>query len=187
MVMSDVTGLKLLEIPVVEQTKTPPLSTRNAAPSALQLLSFYQSLSHWERINRFGCAMSDEAIRAWRCSLSPWYSKSILWPHGRRPLGIVEIFGSLDEEWICPEMAVCVLEEAASANPLHNLFTEGLAAASRLGASYVRLYFNRSETSIQRLATLHGGELNRESGVAVVPCDPTTLMWLREPEDQAKS
>src|SRR5262249_13328967 len=114
MVMPDVTGLKLLEIPVVEQTKTTPISTRSAAPSALQLLSFYQSLSHWERIDRFGCAMSDEAIRAWRCSLNPWYSKSILWPHGRRPLGVVEIFGSQDEEWICPEMAVCVLEEAAS-------------------------------------------------------------------------
>jgi hypothetical protein len=167
---------------LVERTKALPLSPRSEVPSALQLLSFYLSLSHWERINRFGCAMSDEAIRAWRRSLNPWYSKSILLPHWRQPVGIVEIFGAQDEEWICPEMAVCVSERTGSANPLHNLFVEGLAAASRLGAKRVRLYFNRSETSIQRLATLHGGELNRESGVAIVPCDPETLMWVREPD-----
>jgi hypothetical protein len=186
-VMADGAALKLLEIPVIEQTTTASRSTRDEAPCAQQLLSFYLSLSHGERINRFGCAMSDEAIHVWRCGLNPWYTKSTLWPHGRQPVGIVEIFGSPDEEWICPEMAICVSERAGSSNPLHNLFAEGLVGANRLGASYVRLYFNRSETSIQRLAALHGGELNRESGMAIVRCDPGTLAWVREPEHQAEA
>jgi hypothetical protein len=175
MVMPHGTAQTLREISVFEQMKTLPLATRTEAPSSLQLLSFYLSLSHWERISRFGCAMSDEAICAWRRNLNPWYCKSILWPHGRQPVGIVEIFGSQDEEWICPEMAVYVIE-AAAPNPLHNLFAEGLAAASRLGASFVRLYFDRSGVCIQRLATLHGGELDREGGVAIVPCGPLTFI-----------
>jgi hypothetical protein len=176
MVMPLGTIQTLREVSVVEPVKAlPPPSTRTEAPSARQLLAFYLSLSPWERIDRFGCAMSDDAVRAWRRGLNPWYSKSILWPQARQPVGIVEIFGSPDREWICPEMVVYAME-AAAPNPLHNLFAEGLAAARRLGASYVRLYVDRSGVGLRRLATLHGGELDCDSGLAVVPCGPLSFM-----------
>jgi hypothetical protein len=136
-----------------------------------QILTHFFQLTLEERVARFGAAISDDAIRAWREGLDRSHYIAVSLEQGHRLAGLVELFGSSLTGWQRPELALSVHGLRDKSNVRLQLLEIGLGLARERGATEVYFAFNLSENCMVALARKFGGILDHQSGTAVIPCD----------------
>ena len=103
-----------------------------------QLLSFFLALTADERRERFGKAVTDEAIREWRAGLATSRYCAVGRQRDGMLIAVVELFGEASG-WRHAELALCGSRLAEDRSLLVALVRSALFAAEALGASVVTM------------------------------------------------
>ena len=90
---------------------------------------------------------------------------------GHRIVGLVELFGSRSIGWQRPELALSIHGLRDKSKVRLHLLEIGLGAARERGASEVFFAFNSAERGMHALARQYGGNVDHQSGTAVIPCE----------------
>lgn len=144
---------------------------RFQSASEEQILSFFLQFTIEERMARFGAAASDDVIRAWRDGLDRSHYVAVSLEQGHRIVGLVELFGSRSIGWQRPELALSIHGLRDKSKVRLHLLEIGLGAARERGAREVFFAFNSAERGMHALARQYGGNIDHQSGTAVIPCE----------------
>ena len=144
---------------------------RFPALSEQTLLSFFLGFTDEERIARFGGAVSDYAIRAWRHGIDRGHYLAVGCAQGRQLMGLVELFGRSVTGWKRPELALSIRDHSDTAAVRLQLLEIGLVAAREHGATDIFMCFNCAHGGMHGLVRQYGGTINYEAGNYVIPCD----------------
>jgi hypothetical protein len=87
---------------VTRPADTSSSPTKFESASEAQALSFLLKFNQQERVNRFGAAVSDCAIRGWRGKIDRRHYFGVCLTRGRQIAGLVELFGSASTGWRRP-------------------------------------------------------------------------------------
>lgn len=126
-----------------------------------QLLSFFLALTADERRDRFGQAISDDAIRTWRAGLTASRYCAVGRQRDGMLIAVVELFGKASG-WRHAELALCGSRLAEDRSLLVALVRSALFAAETLGASVVTMRYGRLADHILELAHDLGGHFDRD-------------------------
>ena len=144
---------------------------RFQALSEQTLLSFFLGFTDEERRTRFGGAVSDCAIRAWRNSIDRRHYFAVGRGQGRRLIGVAELFGCGVAGWKRPELALSIRDRSDTAAVRRQLLEIGLTAARECGATDVFMCFNCGYGCMHGLVRQYGDPIDHEAGNYVIPCD----------------
>jgi hypothetical protein len=146
------------------------LPVRFQAFSEQTLLSFFLGHTDEERTARFGGAVSDYAIRAWRHGIDRGHYFAVGREQGRQIIGLAELFGCGVTGWKQPELALSIRDRCNTAAVRLQLMEFGLIAARERGAADVFMCFNCGHGSMHGLVRQYGGTIDYEAGNYVIPC-----------------
>lgn len=144
---------------------------RFQAFSEQTLLSFFLGLTDEERNARFGGAVSDYAIRAWRHGIDRGHYFAVGREQRRQLIGLAELFGCSVTGWKRPELALSIRDRSNTAAVRLQLLEIGLIAARERGATDVFMCFNSGYGCMHGLVRQYGGTIDYEAGNYVIPCD----------------
>ena len=140
-----------------------------------QLLSFFLALTADERHERFGEAITDEAIRAWRAGLAASRYCAVGRQRDGMLIAVVELFGQTSG-WRHAELALCGSRLAEDRSLLVTLVRSALFAAETLGASVVTMRNACPANHILELAHDLGGHFDRfEKTLSFL--SPASVAW----------
>lgn len=145
------------------------------AQKEAQLLSFFLALTPQEREERFGQAMTDEAIRAWRAGLGASRYCAVGRQRDGMLIAVVELFGQASS-WRHAELALCGSRLAEDRALLVALVRSALFAAETLGAHVVTMRYACPANHILELAHELGGHFDRvEKTLSFL--SPASVAW----------
>jgi hypothetical protein len=134
------------------------------------LLDYFLSLTHEERVFRFGKFTSDDTIRQWWAGVDWHRYCAVGLERNGRLVGLAELFWSSPTGWTRPELALSQQGLIVS-RERNKLVQSALTMARRRGAVDVIVYGTVCESWVTEIARRFGGAIDCAAEAMLIPTE----------------